>query len=143
MVTTDRGDVVELLDAAGNPFAAYRYDAWGNPQGSGNVGTGIWSQATTLISSSISTDIANRQVLRYAGYTYDSESGLYYVSARSYDPKTRQFLSKDLSRNDGEESAYQYCAGNPVAQVDPTGYMVAEYNSVSQSQLKEDEEALY
>ncbi|MBU2603045.1 MAG: hypothetical protein KKA32_12915 [Actinobacteria bacterium] len=28
----------------------------------------------------------------------------------------------DLSRNDGEESAYQYCGGNPVAGVDPTGY---------------------
>jgi hypothetical protein len=32
IVTTDRGDVVELVDAAGSPFSAYRYDAWGNPQ---------------------------------------------------------------------------------------------------------------
>lgn len=126
MVTTNRGDVVELLDAAGNPFVAYRYDAWGNPQdsnlGNGDVATGIWSQSTGLISSGVATDIANRQVLRYAGYTYDSEPGLYYLSARSYDPKTRQFLSKDLSRNDGEQSAYQYCGGNPVANIDPTGY---------------------
>jgi hypothetical protein len=29
MVTTDRDDVVELLDTNGNPFAAYRYDASG------------------------------------------------------------------------------------------------------------------
>ena len=128
MVTTDRGDVVELLDVYGQPFAAYRYDAWGNPQGSGNVSTGIWSQQTTIpntqtvvISSSIATDIANRQVLRYAGYCCDSESGLYYLSARSYDPVTRQFLSKDLSRNDGEESAYQYVGGDPVGSTDPTG----------------------
>ena len=28
MVTSDRGDVVELLDSSG-AFAAYRYDAWG------------------------------------------------------------------------------------------------------------------
>jgi RHS repeat-associated protein len=126
MVTTDRGDVVELLDAAGNPFAAYRYDAWGNPQGTGNVGTGIWSQGTSLIGSSVATDIANRQVLRYAGYCYDTESGLYYLSARSYDPKTRQFLSKDLSRNDGEQSAYQYCGGNPVKYIDPTGLQTAD-----------------
>jgi hypothetical protein len=41
MVTTDRGDVVELLDVYGQPFAAYRYDSWGNPQGTGNVGTGV------------------------------------------------------------------------------------------------------
>ena len=36
MITTDRGDVVELLDANGDPFAAYRYDAWGNPLGAGH-----------------------------------------------------------------------------------------------------------
>ncbi len=126
MVTTDRGDVVELLDASGNPFAAYRCDAWGNPQGAGNVGTGIWSQGTSLITSQAATDIANSQVLRYASYCYDSESGLYYLSARSYDPKTRQFLSKDLSRNDGEQSAYQYCAGNPVKYTDPTGFRIED-----------------
>jgi len=68
---------------------------------------------------------------------------LYYLSARSYDPKTHQFLSKDLSRNDGEQSAYQYCTGNPVNRVDPTGLMVAEYQSVSQAQLKQDQEALF
>jgi Restriction endonuclease fold toxin 5 len=46
---------------------------------------------------------------------------MYYLSARHYDPATRQFLSKDLSRNDGEQSAYQYCLGNPVKNWDPTG----------------------
>ncbi len=127
LVTTDRGDVVELLDANGTPFAAYRYDAWGNPIGAGNVGTGLWAQATTqgeteTISLEVATKIASRQVLRYAGYCYDSESGMYYLSARHYDPATRQFLSKDLSRNDGEQSAYQYCGGNPIKNVDPTGY---------------------
>jgi RHS repeat-associated protein len=126
LLTTDRGDVVSLLDAEGNPFAAYRYDAWGNPQGQGNVATGVWSQATGLISSQLASDIARRQPLRYASYCYDSESGLYYLSARSYDPKTRQFLSKDLSRNDGEQSAYQYCGGNPVKYVDPSGYRLVD-----------------
>jgi RHS repeat-associated protein len=59
-------------------------------------------------------------VLRYASYCYDPESGLYYLSARSYDPQTRQFLSKDDAKADGEESEYQYCGGNP-ARVDPSG----------------------
>jgi hypothetical protein len=72
MVTNDRGDVVELLDATGAPFAAYRYDVWGNPQGTGNVGTGIWSQSTGLISGAVATDIAKRQVLRYASYCWDA-----------------------------------------------------------------------
>jgi hypothetical protein len=34
---------------------------------------------------------------------------------------TRQFLSKDVARSDGEASAYQYCEGNPIGLVDPTG----------------------
>jgi RHS repeat-associated protein len=123
LVTTDRGDVVGLLDSNGDPFAAYRYDAWGNPLGAGTDGAaGMWWQTTALITDvNLAEAIAQRQVLRYAGYCYDSESGLYYLSARHYDPATRQFLSKDLSRNDGEQSAYQYCLGNPVGLVDPTG----------------------
>ncbi len=127
LLTTDRGDVVALLDKNGAPFAAYRYDAWGNPLGEGNISEGIWAEATAqgateVLSLETATTIAQRQVLRYAGYCYDSESGMYYLSARHYDPETRQFLSKDLSRNDGEQSAYGYCLGNPIFGTDPTGY---------------------
>jgi len=95
MITTDRGDVVELCDADGNPFAAYRYDAWGSPQGEGTYATGIWTQGTTLVNSTLAGQIATRQVLRYAAYLYNSESGLYYCSARYYDPATRQWTTGD------------------------------------------------
>ncbi|MBE0418332.1 MAG: RHS repeat-associated core domain-containing protein, partial [Coriobacteriia bacterium] len=64
---------------------------------------------------------ARVQPLRYAGYCYDGGTGLYYLSARYYDPATYQFLSKDPAKDDGEESAYQYCGGDPVGKVDPTG----------------------
>jgi RHS repeat-associated protein len=133
LITTDRGDVVELLDAAGSPFAAYRYNPWGSPQGTGNVATGIWSQATALITSTLATNIALRQPLRYAGYCYDQESGMYYLSSRHYDPKTRQFLSKDLVKADGEESAYQYCGGSPVGNVDASGHAQYRYGSFTSS----------
>jgi RHS repeat-associated protein len=121
MVTSDRGDILALTDAAGAPFAAYRYDAWGNPQGTGNLGTGVWTQTSSLIDATLAAAIASRQPLRYAGYSYDQESGLFYLSARTYDPSTRQFVSKDPAKADGEESAYQYCAGDPVDKTDPSG----------------------
>jgi RHS repeat-associated protein len=127
MISTDRGDVVELLDSSGQPFAAYRYDAWGNPLGEGNAGEGAWVQGTTALTETLAAEIASRQVLRYAGYCYDSESGMYCLSARHYDPETRQFLSKDLSRNDGEQSAYGYCLGNPVGSADPSGLAAVAY----------------
>jgi RHS repeat-associated protein len=127
MVVTDRGDVVELLDAAGSPFAAYRYDAWGNPQGTGNVAAGVWSESTALVGSDLAAAIAARQPLRFASYCYDAESGLYYLSARHYDPMTYQFLSRDPAKADGEASAYQYCEGNPAQGTDPAGLSTATF----------------
>jgi RHS repeat-associated protein len=121
LVTSDRGDVAELCDADGDAFAAYRYDAWGLPQGSGTYATGVWTQATNLVNSTLAGEIASRQVLRYASYAWDAESALYYCSARYYDPATRQWTTGDPAKADGEESAYQYCGGGPVESVDPSG----------------------
>jgi RHS repeat-associated protein len=102
-------------------FAAYRYDAWGLPQGAGTYATGIWTQGTPLVNATLAGEIAARQILRYASYAYDSESGLYYCSARYYDPATRQWTTGDPAKADGEESAYQYCGGEPVARTDSSG----------------------
>jgi RHS repeat-associated protein len=121
LVTSDRGDLVELCDADGNAFGAYRYDTWGLPQGAGNYATGVWTQSTSLISAALAGQIASRQALRYASYTYDSESGLCYCSARYYDPGTRQWTTGDPAKADGEASAFQYCSNSPVGTTDPTG----------------------
>jgi len=114
VITTDRGDVVQLLDEEGDAFVAYRYDEWGNP-------TSTTTRAVNDITSQLAAEIAERQILRYAGYAYDAESGLYYCSARHYDPYTRQFISKDIANADGEESPYQYCGGDPVSHLDNSG----------------------
>ena len=82
-------------------------------------------RSTSLISSTLANSIVAQQRLSYAGYVYDPESDLYYCSARYYDPATRQWTTADPAKADGEESAYQYCDGNPVTEVDPTGGEVA------------------
>jgi RHS repeat-associated protein len=119
VITNDHGDVLELLDAHGAAFAAYRYDPWGKP-----VASGTTTCLTSLIGSSLAADIAARQVLRYASYAYDAESGLYYCSARYYDPATRQWTTGDPAKADGEESTYQYCGGEPIGAADSTGAYV-------------------
>jgi RHS repeat-associated protein len=135
VVTNQRGDVLELLDASGKAFAAYRYDAWGVPTGAGNYDTGIWTQETRdsnnniVVSANVAKEIAKRQVLRFAGYVYDGDSGLYYCSARYYDPATRQWITGDSAKADGEASAYQYCEGDPVENVDPTGTYSTSYST--------------
>jgi RHS repeat-associated protein len=114
MVTTDRGDVRELLDEGGAGFAHYTYDPWGKP-------TAILNARTSTIDTDTALAIASRQPLRYASYTFDESSGLYYCSRRYYDPVVAAFISKDPARADGEESAYQYCGGDPVGKTDPSG----------------------
>jgi len=114
IATTDRGDVRELTDISGTPFAFYAYDAYGMPLAADGT-------ATASVDATLAATIAGANVLRYAGYCFDEHSGMYYLSQRYYDPTTCQFITKDTAKADGEESAYQYCGGDPVGKVDPSG----------------------
>ena len=71
----------------------------------GNYATGIWTASTSSVSSKLAGQIASEQALRYAGYVYDSESGLYYCSKRYVDPATRQWTTADSAKADGDERA--------------------------------------
>jgi len=116
IVSDMHGDVRELRDSAGNAFARFSYDAYGNIRSEQTF-------ATALISASLAVQITAAQPLRYAGYVWDAETGLYYCSARYYDPSVAAFISKDPIKAGGEKSAYGYCAGDPVNGVDPSGLM--------------------
>ncbi len=114
LVTNQRGDVLELLASDGTPISHRACSAYGETfGGASRAGGGLTGGEASAIDSAVT--------LRYAGYTHDSESGLYYCSQRYYDPVSCQWITKDPARADGEESAYQYCGGDPVGGVDPTG----------------------
>lgn len=75
-----------------------------------------------------STHIANVNPLRYRGYYYDSETGLYYISARYYDPIVKRMLNSDdelLSAVSPQaltdKNYFAYCDNNPVIRVDRDG----------------------
>jgi RHS repeat-associated protein len=72
----------------------------------------------------VAAAIAQANPLRYAGCCYDGFSGLYCCSQRYYDPATASFITKDPAKADGEGSAYQYCGGDPVGKVDPSGLRI-------------------
>ncbi len=114
LLLTDHGDVVGLVDASGEQFARYAYGPFGEAEEAA-------SRATGALDAALAAEITAFQSLRYASYNYDTWSETYYLQARYYDPATRQFLTKDPAEADGEESAYQYCAGDPVNQDDPDG----------------------
>ena len=113
-----QGDVVGIIDANGAYVANYDYDAWGNILSiTDSTGTDI-SQNTA--------HIANINPIRYRGYYYDSETGLYYVSSRYYDPEIGRFINADDIAYLGmggltSYNLFAYCGNNPVMGYDPYG----------------------
>jgi RHS repeat-associated protein len=61
----------------------------------------------------------------YTGREYDPETGLYYYRARYYSPELGRFISRDpLGYGGGSMGLYEYGAGNPAVNVDPSGEII-------------------
>jgi RHS repeat-associated protein len=98
------GDVRYLMNNGGVVTDTYDYDAFGNLVGS--TGT-------------------TPNVYRYQGEALDSETGLYYMRARYYDPTVGRFLNVDPMTDKGEHPP-SYAAADPVNGHDPTGQDVID-----------------
>src|SRR5207245_1284737 len=61
---------------------------------------------------------------RFAGQYLDTESGLYYLRARYYDPATAQFISRDPLVMAAREP-YAYSTDNPLNSTDISGLLSA------------------
>ena len=93
-------------------MAKYLYDAWGN---------------CTIAGETTNNALAHANPIRYRGYYYDDDTGLYYLNARYYSPKWRRFISPDDTSYLTPESVnglnlYCYCNNDPVNMVDPSGH---------------------
>ena len=113
-----QGDIIGITDVSGTIVAEYQYDSWGKLIKITNS-SGV--DVTTNLSH-----IGNINPLRYRGYYYDTETGLYYVSSRYYDPETCRFINADGELAGVGESIqgynlFAYCHNNPVNMSDPDG----------------------
>ena len=111
-----RGDIIGIYNYQGTLRAKYEYDAWGNV-------LSVKDENGNEITSS--THVGNLNPFRYRGYYYDSETGLYYLMSRYYDPVTHRFLNADGYFQSGgdvlDANMSVYCRNNPIMFVDPTG----------------------
>ena len=101
-----QGDIIAIV--RGNKLVAeYEYDAWGN---------------CTILRNT--DNIANTNPLRYRGYYYDTDTGLYYLQSRYYDSNIGRFINADDSNLllNNVYNLYAYCENNPVIGMDPSGY---------------------
>ena len=112
-----RGDVTEIYDSTGALAASYSYDAWGKV-------VSVKDASGAAITSS--THIANVNPIRYRGYYYDSETGMYYLKSRYYDPQVKRFLNADGYAATGQSilgnNMFAYCDNNHVNRADSTGH---------------------
>ena len=114
-VTNLQGDIIAILNTNGEPVVNYTYDAWGN------ILSTTGSMADTL---------GVHNPLRYRGYVYDQETGLYYVFSRYYNSEVGRWINSEPNVFTGAfdngsgligYNVYAYCANNPVVFSDPTG----------------------
>ena len=111
VTTNAQGDVLGIYTAGGDLITAYDYDAWGN------------CTETHYITQ---YNIGVINPIRYRGYYYDVDTGLYYVSSRYYDPEIGRWINADnqIAGVGGEVLGYNmfaYCMNNPVNMSDPSG----------------------
>ena len=104
-----QNDIIAMIDEAGETVVEYKYDSWGK---------------TLNITGSKGNTLGHINPFRYRGYYYDTETGMYYLKNRYYDPEIRRFISPDKyveGNNSVAYNIYVYCGNNPVSRYDPDG----------------------
>ena len=102
-----QGDVTGIFSEFGVQVATYTYDPWGRP------------------TSDAMTTLGHYNPLRYRGYVYDNETGLYYLNSRYYNPTWGRFINADEYLSAGENllstNVFAYCYCDPINLKDPNG----------------------
>ena len=118
-VTNLQGDIVAILNTSGTTVATYTYDAWGN---------------ILTTSGTLATSLGTANSLRYRGYVFDSETNLYYLQSRYYDPEMGRFINADAFASTGQgllgNNMFAYCGNNPINYVDPSGQLFTDIFAV-------------
>src|SRR5882762_6445685 len=101
------GSVTSLSNSGGALAQTYAYDSFGKQ-------------------TSSSGSLTN--AFQYTAREFDSESSLYYMRARYFDPSTGRFISEDPIGFDGGENFYAYTRNSPVDLKDPFGLYILPSN---------------
>ena len=109
-----QGDIISITNKNGTSVAGYSYDAWG---------------VCTIVSDLSNCNIAEVNPFRYRGYYYDSETKLYYLQSRYYDPAVGRFINADAIEiidfakdNPILTNLYTYCGNSVVDSSDVYGF---------------------
>ena len=128
--------MIAIYNTDGDLQCKYNYDAWGNHRIGNARNELIYDSATGVIATGYENHIAILNPIRYRGYYYDTETGLYYLQSRYYDATLCRFLNRDNVNYLEPESIhglnlYTYCNNNPIMFADPSGHEPKWWNPFS------------
>lgn len=105
-----QGDIIRIVDKNGVDQVLYTYDSWGK---------------VLNITGTLASTLGADNPLRYRGYVYDTETGLYYLQSRYYSPDWKRFINADSLMDTGTSpigtNMFAYCENNPIMKVDFDG----------------------
>ncbi len=104
-----QGDVVAIRDESGTDVVQYSYNAWGK---------------VTVVSDTTTFSLSTLNPFLYRSYLYDSETGLYYLQSRYYDPEIGRFINADEMKfieSINNCNLFTYCENNCVNMSDRYG----------------------
>lgn len=111
------GDVIGITNPSGSMLVSYEYDPWGK----------LISVESNF--GPYDRDISLLNPLRYRGYIYDDETGLYYLQSRYYDPEIGRFINSDdvhymgLKQTELSYNTFAFCNNNPINNSDDYGFV--------------------
>jgi len=109
-LTNAQGDILGIVNGSGTLVVQYAYDVWGK---------------LLSVSGTMASTLGNLNPLRYRGYVYDNETGLYYLQSRYYKPEWGRFISPDVYTSTGRgiigANMFAYCLNSPPILGDSEG----------------------
>lgn len=113
-----QSDIVGILNSSYEQIVFYEYNSWGR-----NIG--IKDSNGNEITDSTNIGLINP--FRYRSYYYDSETELYYLNNRYYNPIWGRFINADgiIGSNDDflGYNLYAYVSNNPISFYDSDGQL--------------------
>ena len=128
------GNITGILDKNGKIIVKYKYDAWGNHAAvclnlkDGREEFCDITDETISFTGKYATykTLAEKNPFRYRSYYYDTETDMYYLKTRYYDPEIGRFITIDDVTYLAPDTInglnlYAYCGNNPVMYSDGSG----------------------
>ena len=113
-VKNAQNDVIAIVNSNNETVVSYQYDSWG--------------KLLSCEDTSENDIVSFINPYTYRSYFYDSDTQLYYLNSRYYNPELCRYINADSISDNGAGvlgfNLFVYSANNPVKYSDPSGNFV-------------------